>query len=63
MIEGTGAEISIINSLKILSNGMQSKWRDFLEGNMSWIKKYEESKWFEESRLADCEVEILREKF
>lgn len=58
LIEGNGAKESVINNLIIISQGMQNKWQDVLEGDKEWIKVFEKSKWFEKTKLRDYELQL-----
>lgn len=58
LIEGNGAKESIINSLIIISQGMQNKWKNVLEGDNEWIKVFEKSKWYETTKLRDYELQL-----
>lgn len=58
LIDGNGAKESIVNNLIIISQGIESKWNEVLEGNKEWIKVFEKSKWFEISELRDYELQL-----
>lgn len=59
LLEGEGAENIILNNLKVIANGLNSKWGELLQGDLSWIEDFKESKWYSVASLTQDESKEL----
>lgn len=61
LLEGEGAEIIILNNLKVIASGLDSKWGDLLQGDLKWIEDFRKSKWYSVASLTQDESKVLWE--
>jgi hypothetical protein len=61
LLLGSGAEVSVINNLKIIDSGLSNKWREVLNGETDWLDNYNKSKWYAVGRLTPDEMKIIKE--
>lgn len=59
LLKSKGAENIILNNLKIIASGLDSKWGTLLRGEIIWIKDYRKSKWYSIVNLTQEENEVL----
>lgn len=63
LVMGEGVENIIRNNIIIIANGLLSKWKNVLEGEMGWIENYKKSKWFSVERLLPEEIDKIKQYF
>jgi hypothetical protein len=59
LLSEEGAEIYIRNCLFITARGLNSKWRNVLEGDTKWLEKYKNSSRYAIEKLTSDEIEVV----
>lgn len=63
LLNGEGAEIYLINSLKIIAKGLLSKWDDVLKGDIKWLEKYKNSSRYAKINMTADEKAVFDKYF
>lgn len=61
LLSGEGADIYIRNCLLITARGLNSKWKNVLEGDTKWLEKYKSSSRYAIEKLTNDEIEVVSE--
>lgn len=61
LLVGEGAESIILNNLKVIASGLESKWGALLQGDLNWIEDFRKSKWYSVASLTQDECNVLWE--
>ena len=61
LLREESVEDILCNNLKVIANGLESKWSSLLSGNEAWIADYKNSKWYTKINLLQEEDKILWE--
>ena len=59
LLEGEVAENIILNNLKVIASGLESKWETLLQGDLNWIEDFRKSKWYSTANLTQDENNVL----
>lgn len=59
LLKGDSAKNIVINDLIVIHNGLKNEWSHVLEGDVSWIDDYKNSKWYEKVSLNLEEENLL----
>lgn len=61
LLEPEGAKNIVLNNLKVIASGLESKWVSLLQGDVKWIDDFRKSKWYSVANLTPNEDKKLWE--